>query len=78
MVLVQRWDAFGNVRAWASSFPADRSYRGDRRDGLTGFTDFRARLCDPFTNRFTAMDPFAGNMGDPLEWIRYGTPEQTL
>ncbi|MCZ2343878.1 MAG: RHS repeat-associated core domain-containing protein [Bacteroidales bacterium] len=72
VLLVQRWDAFGNVVQKAGAFVTDVTYRGERANGLGGGIYLRARVYDPATGRFGAMDPFGGNYGDVSQAMRYG------
>ena len=72
MVWSQRYDAFGQTVKQAGSFTNPLGYGGERYDATLGQYYLRARYYDPRQGRFTGMDPFAGNMGDPLQLNRYG------
>ncbi|MGL6097727.1 MAG: RHS repeat-associated core domain-containing protein, partial [Fimbriiglobus sp.] len=37
-----------------------------------GVCVLRSRSYNPAAGRFLSMDPFAGNMGDTSQWMRYG------
>ena len=73
VVWSQRYDAFGNAqRTNPGSFTNTLSYCGERFDATLGQYNLRARYYDPRAGRFTGMDPFGGNYGDPLQSMRYG------
>ncbi|MCZ2343880.1 MAG: hypothetical protein LC104_19095 [Bacteroidales bacterium] len=72
VLLVQRWDAYGNVMAKAGTFATDVTYRGERANGIGGGIYLRARMYDPASGRFRSMDPFGGNYGNLTEAMRYG------
>jgi RHS repeat-associated protein len=71
VVLAQRFDAFG-VSLRRDGLATPIGYRGERFDATLGQYYLRARYYDPRSGRFTGVDPFAGNMGDPLQLMRYG------
>ncbi|MCZ2343882.1 MAG: putative Ig domain-containing protein [Bacteroidales bacterium] len=72
VLLVQRWDAYGNVMAKAGTFATDVTYRGERANGIGGGIYLRARMYDPASGRFGSVDPYSGNYGNILEAMRYG------
>jgi RHS repeat-associated protein len=71
VVLAQRFDAFG-VSMRRDGLAKPIGYRGERFDTTPGQYYLRARYYDPRSGRFTGVDPFAGNMSDPLQLMRYG------
>ncbi len=62
-----RFDAYGNAlgfntnEAWAEFL-----YSGEQFDSRIGQQYLRARYYDPNTGRFNRLDPFFGNLDDPL------------
>jgi RHS repeat-associated protein len=71
------YDAYGNQLTGAGSglTTADAAttrflYSGERTD-KTGLQYLRARYYDPRSGRFTQLDPFAGNVQDPLSLHKY-------
>ncbi|HXG08424.1 MAG TPA: RHS repeat-associated core domain-containing protein [Gemmataceae bacterium] len=67
-----RYDAFGNKVATAGTFVNPIGYRGERLDPVLAEYYLRARLYDPRTGRFTAMDPYGRTYFNPAEVNRYG------
>jgi len=67
---VFRYDAFG-VRLDAVTALTSLLYSGEQTDALTGLQFLRARYYDPATGRFNRLDPFAGNMQDPMSLHKY-------
>jgi RHS repeat-associated protein len=76
IIMAQRFDAFGNavakVTVSGNPFTTVIGYRGQRFDTGLGQYYMRARLYDPVSGRFTAMDPDANTYEDPLQLMRYG------
>ncbi|MGL4424278.1 MAG: RHS repeat-associated core domain-containing protein, partial [Gemmataceae bacterium] len=72
VLLAQRFDAFGGTMATAGTLSNVIGYRGERFDNTLGQYYLRARYYNPATGRFTGMDPFHGNYGDPAQIMRYG------
>ncbi len=60
----------GNVTVDASTPLTRFLYSGEKTDA-TGLQYLRARYYDPRIGRFTTLDPFAGNVQDPLSLHRY-------
>jgi RHS repeat-associated protein/uncharacterized repeat protein (TIGR01451 family) len=68
------YDSFGVVLAQAAAaggFVNPAGYRGERIDPVLGMSYNRARLYDPRTGRFTAIDPFSGRLSDPRSLHKY-------
>jgi RHS repeat-associated protein len=72
VILVNRYDAFGSTVATAGSFATPIGYRGQWFDAVLGQYVMRARIYDPASGRFTAMDPAGGTYGDVMQLMRYG------
>lgn len=72
VILANRYDAFGTTISTAGTFATPIGYQGQWFDPVLGQYVMRARLYDPTSGRFTAMDPFSGNYTDPLQLMRYG------
>jgi len=66
---VFRYDAFG-VRLDAATALTSLLYSGEQTDA-TDLQYLRARYYDPATGRFNRLDPFAGNVDDPLSLHKY-------
>src|SRR5262249_42931266 len=71
VLMAQRFDAFGNTVASTGSLVNPIGYRGERFDATLGQYDLRARFYDPQTARFAEMDPFAGDVANPITLHRY-------
>src|SRR5262249_41993191 len=69
----ERYDAFGVTVASPTQpgFVNVVGYQGERFDIVTGQYYLRARLYDAATGRFTAMDPFEGQLVNPITLHRY-------
>jgi RHS repeat-associated protein len=67
-----RYDAYGNRVKHNGTFTNPVSYRGERFDATLGNYYLRTRFYDPRSGRFTQVDPFGGNYGDPMQVMRYG------
>ncbi|MGL4419249.1 MAG: HNH/ENDO VII family nuclease, partial [Gemmataceae bacterium] len=72
VLLAQRFDAYGSTMATAGTLSNVIGYRGERFDNTLGQYHLRARYYNPTSGRFTGMDPFHGNYGDPAQIMRYG------
>jgi RHS repeat-associated protein len=66
-----RYDAYGNPADSRGTFVTTVGYRGERLDIVVNQYELRARLYDAQTDRFTAMDPFAGQLGLPSSLHKY-------
>ncbi|NLX55672.1 MAG: RHS repeat-associated core domain-containing protein [Planctomycetaceae bacterium] len=66
---VFRYDAYGN-RLDAATALTSLLYSGELTDS-TGLQYLRARYYDPASGTFNRLDPFAGNMQDPLSLHKY-------
>jgi RHS repeat-associated protein len=66
VLLVQRFDAFGQTVAQAGTLVNSIGYRGERFDATLGQYYLRARFYDPGCGRFTGMDPRIPPVGDLL------------
>jgi RHS repeat-associated protein len=71
VLLVQRFDAFGQTVATSGTLINAIGYRGERLDATLGQYYLRARFYDPGSGRFMAVDPYAGNTADPISLHRY-------
>jgi RHS repeat-associated protein len=71
VILVNRYDAFGGIVSTAGSFATPIGYRGQWFDAVLGQYVMRARLYDPASGRFTAMDRWAGTVESPLTLKKY-------
>ena len=65
------FDAFGNPIGFdPANALTSLLYSGEQTDA-TGLQYLRARYYDPTSGRFNRLDPFAGNMSDPLTLHKY-------
>ena len=71
-VLVQRFDAYGQMAAKAGTLLTPISYRGERFDATLGQYSLRARYYDPASGRFTGLDPSSATYSDPRQSMRFG------
>jgi RHS repeat-associated protein len=62
------YDAYGNVTNPLSS---EFGYRGESSDNLTRLQYLRARYYQPSTGRFLGVDPFEGDVSNPVSRHRY-------
>jgi RHS repeat-associated protein len=69
----QLYDAWGNVRASASSgtMPTDIGYTGQRLDNSTGLMYYRARYYAPGLGRFISADTIVPSPQNPQTFNRY-------
>ncbi|XCN75438.1 MAG: RHS repeat-associated core domain-containing protein [Candidatus Electrothrix aestuarii] len=65
------YDAFGNLLNSSGSTENDYLYTGEQFDPNAGFYYLRARYYDQGSGRFTSVDPYAGNMHEPITLHRY-------
>jgi len=65
------FDAYGNLVGFTGTPLTDLLYSGEITDSTTGQQYLRARYYDPASGRFNRVDPFAGNLGDPLSLNKY-------
>ncbi|MDR1483483.1 MAG: RHS repeat-associated core domain-containing protein, partial [Planctomycetaceae bacterium] len=71
-VELYNYDAFGNALGFdpataLTEFP----YSGERFDSKINQQYLRQRYYDPTTGRFNRLDPFFGNLNDPLSLHKY-------
>jgi len=80
------YDAYGNLLSGTGLTLADAAltrflYSGEQTDA-TGLQYLRARYYNPANGRFNRLDPFAGNINDPLSLHKYlygnGDPVQNV
>ncbi len=64
-----RYDAFGNRLDTATALTT-LLYSGEQTDA-TGLQYLRARYYNPNTGRFNSLDPYHGNISDPLSLHKY-------
>lgn len=68
---IYRYDAYGNPIGFDSTTAATSLlYTGEKTD-LTGLQYLRARYYNPATGTFNRLDPFFGNLSDPLSLHKY-------
>jgi len=66
------YDAYGNAVGFnPASALTSLLYSGEQVDGATGLQYLRARYYDLATGRFMRVDPFFGNLRDPLTLHKY-------
>ncbi|TVS17596.1 MAG: hypothetical protein EA424_12305, partial [Planctomycetaceae bacterium] len=72
------WNASGQLQSGGSGQYANAAlaattllYAGEQFDPRIGHQYLRARYYDPTTARFTRLDPFFGNLQDPLSFHKY-------
>jgi RHS repeat-associated protein len=66
------YDGFGNALGFdPAAALTSLLYRGQQFDRPTGMQYLRARYYDPATARFNQLDPFFGELGDPLSLHKY-------
>jgi RHS repeat-associated protein len=66
------YDAFGNALGFdPSNALTEFLYSGEQFDSKIGQQYLRQRYYDPSTGRFNRLDPFFGNLNDPLSLHKY-------
>jgi RHS repeat-associated protein len=66
------YDAFGNALDFdPSTAKTEFLYSGEQFDSKIGQQYLRQRYYDPTTGRFNRLDPFFGNLNDPLSLHKY-------
>jgi RHS repeat-associated protein len=65
------YDAYGNVVASTGTTANEYRYDGQRFDADLGMYHLRARYYDAGRGRFATVDPFGGDLGQPLSLHRY-------
>lgn len=66
------YTAYGETHASTGSTSNSYLYAGQQQDAATGLYSMRARMYDPGVGRFVSRDTWALDMGNPVEWNRYG------
>lgn len=65
------YDAYGNILGSTGNTVNSYRYTGEQFDQNLGEYYLRARYYNPSTGRFTARDPFAGLLDEPLSLAKY-------
>jgi RHS repeat-associated protein len=65
------YDAFGLPITTSGTTPNNYLYSGEQYDSALGAYYLRARYYNPATGRFLAMDPYEGDVSDPLTFHKY-------
>ncbi|MDR2344655.1 MAG: RHS repeat-associated core domain-containing protein, partial [Planctomycetaceae bacterium] len=72
IVEIYNYDAFGNALDFdPSTALTEFLYSGEQFDSKIGQQYLRQRYYDPTTGRFNRLDPFFGNLDDPLSLHKY-------
>ncbi|MDR2407183.1 MAG: hypothetical protein LBE13_03600, partial [Bacteroidales bacterium] len=72
IVELYSFDAYGNAIGFDPSVAlTEFLYSGEQFDSKIGQQYLRARYYDPATGRFNRLDPFLGNLDDPLNLHKY-------
>jgi RHS repeat-associated protein len=72
IVQLYSFDAYGNALGFNSSEAlTEFLYSGEQFDSKIGQQYLRQRYYDPTTGRFNQLDPFFGNLNDPLSLHKY-------
>jgi RHS repeat-associated protein len=72
VVQLYAFDAFGNALGFdPSTALTEFLYSGEQFDAKIGQQYLRQRYYDPSSGRFNRLDPFFGNMSDPLSLHKY-------
>lgn len=71
--VTDRWwfEAFGETESQSGASDQSFLFAGEQRDPNLGFYYLRARYMDPGTGRFASLDPYAGDMSDPITLHKY-------
>jgi RHS repeat-associated protein len=65
------FDAFGMLIASTGTTPNPYLYSGGRFDSNLSLYHLRARYYNPLTGRFETMDPYVGNIANPVTLNKY-------
>ncbi|WP_410765423.1 RHS repeat-associated core domain-containing protein [Cyanobacterium aponinum] len=65
------YDAYGNLISSSGETENIYLYRGEQLDQNLGMQYLRARYYDPNSGRFSSVDPYEGNIGQPMSRHRY-------
>jgi RHS repeat-associated protein len=72
IVQLYSFDAYGNALGFDPSIAlTEFLYSGEQFDSKIGQQYLRQRYYDPTTGRFNRLDPFFGNLNDPLSLHKY-------
>ncbi|GHU57116.1 hypothetical protein AGMMS49975_21930 [Clostridia bacterium] len=65
------YDAFGNLTSQTGNTDNNYLYAGEQLDRNTDLYYLRARYMNPKTGVFISMDPYSGNLQDPISLHKY-------
>jgi RHS repeat-associated protein len=71
VIATYTYDAFGNLLGSTGTTPNNFLYAGEQFDRDLGLYFLRARYMNTNTGRFTTMDSYEGDDGDPLSLHKY-------